>query len=125
MENTVEELKKIITFKDTTEVGDVVLMARETEEENMPLVMAYAVITDFERDSSKRDDWWFVHLAFLSIPPQPQVLILQESHYTGREIFTMGGKKVFIKALDFSKSEEPAPPEEKEKPRGGLRVVKG
>ena len=125
MENTVNELKKIIAFKDTTVAGDVILMVNEPVDENSPFGLAYAMVTDFVRDNSKRDEWWHVHLSFLTVPPQPQVLILQTSHFTGQEIFTMGGKKVFIKALDFS-PRPTEPPQEKKpaKTRGGLKVIK-
>lgn len=131
MEKTVEELKSAIPFKDTTVTGDVVLMLNETEDPEMPVAAAFAAITGFDRDVTKRDEWWHVHFAFLTIPPTPRSIILQPDHFTGQEIFTMGGKKVFIKALDLIAlrpgPEEPdeAPEEKKEKRRGGLRVVKG
>jgi hypothetical protein len=116
MEKFVESLKASIAFKDTTEVGDVVLMVNEPAQDGEPFGAAYAVITDFVRDPSKRDEWWFVHLTFLAIPPKPHMLILQRPHFTGREIFTMGGKKVFIQALDIRKpsepGEQPTPPRE-------------
>ena len=136
VEQTVEELKKIISFKDTTEVGDVILIVNETPDEDGPLGMAYARINEFEPDNSKRDEWWFVHMTFLTVPPRHQMLILQNQHFTGQEIFTIGGKKVFIKALDFSnyrKDDDTITPEtdkqETSKPkekngRAGLRVVK-
>jgi hypothetical protein len=131
MEKTVEELRAAVPFKDTTETGDVVLMLNETEDPEMPVAAAYASITGFERDITKRDEWWHVHFAFLTIPPTPRSIILQPDHFTGQEIFTMGGKKVFIKALDMNELRpEPDEPDEesedkKEKRRGGLRVVKG
>jgi hypothetical protein len=125
MEKTVDELKKIIVFKDTTEVGDVILMINEPVDENSPFGLAYAVVTDFVRDNSKRDEWWHVHLSFLTVPPQPQVLILQAAHFTGQEIFTMGGKKVFIKALNFAaKPGTPTDDKKTPKTRGGLKVIK-
>lgn len=132
MEHTVEELNKIIQFKDTTEPGDVVLFVNEGSEDSVPFSISYAVVNGFTLDTTKRDEWWHVHFTFLTIPPQPQTVILQPAHFTGREIFTMGGKKVFIKSLDFE-SIQPAggddedtekPPKKKEKTRNGLRVVK-
>ena len=130
MEEIVEQLKKAVPFKDTTDVGDVVLMFKEPDNEGDPLIVHYAAITDFVRDASKRDEWWYVHLVFLEIPPQPQVMILQAPHFTGQEIFTMGGKKVFIKAVDFKKFHPAGEKEQKQvertkaKPKGGLKVIK-
>jgi len=126
MENAIEELKTRIRFKDTTNVGDVVLVVHEPMDDQSPMGLTYAVVTGFERDTSKRDEWWYVRVSFLAIPPQEKVLILQQPHFTG-EIFTMGGKKVFIKALDFKTGEQPAqddPTSGPGKSRGGLRVVK-
>ena len=125
METIVEELKKAVKFKDTTEIGDVILIVNEPQEDG-PVGLSYAQVTDFIRDDSKRDEWWFVHMVILVVPPQPQVLILQNPHFTGQEIFTIGGKKVFIKAIDAqgltqSKAEKPSPPQ---KPSGGLKIVK-
>lgn len=127
MERTVAELKKMIRFKDTTEVGDVVLMVNETGQEDAPFAVTYAVITDFVRDTAKRDEWWHVHFSFLTIPPAPQTIILQRPHFTGQEIFTMGGKNVFIKAVDFQTETAPdhGEPSPTERRRAGLRVVKG
>ena len=125
MEKFIEQIRESFQFKDTTVVGDVVLMVNEPEEEGAPFGVAYAVITDFERDPGKRDEWWFVHLTFLNFPPHPHMLILQRPHFTGQEIFTMGGKKVFLKAVDFQR---PKQPEDDSKPTGpdrsGLRLVK-
>lgn len=136
IEETVEELKKVVPFKETTEAGDVILIVNETTEEDGALGMAYARINEFEPDPSKRDEWWFVHMTFLTVPPHHQMLILQNQHFTGQEIFTIGGKKVFIKALDFShykQIDQEEPPQSEDKPqseekppvtRGGLRVIK-
>jgi hypothetical protein len=133
MENTIAELKKAIPFKDSTVIGDIVLFVNENQEENGPLGVSYAHITDFVRDTTKRDEWWHVHMAFLVVPPQPQVLILQTPHFTGQETFTIGGKKVFIKALDFSALSEKTMAEKRDKPasstpekkKGGLTLIKG
>lgn len=124
MEKMVEELKSLINFKDSTEIGDVVLVLNEGDDENQQIGAVYAVVNDFERDMTKKDEWWHVHFTFLSIPPQPQKIILQPDHFTGKEIFTMGGKKVFIKALDFSGPEKSDIDPEPEEKKGGLRLVK-
>jgi hypothetical protein len=135
MEQLIEELKRIIQFKDETQIGDVVLIVNEAGEEDQPPSLLYAVITDFVRDQSKRDEWYYVHLALLSVPPQPQVLILEPDQFNGRLIFTIGGKKVFIKPLELSGLHEKSGPDDGGgddqdesgpggRGKGGLRVVK-
>lgn len=123
METIVEELKKIFTFKDTTGTGDVVLVVSED-----PQMILYALVLDIERDPSKRDEWWHVCFQFLTLPPQQVVWTLRTAQFTGQEIFTMGGKKKFIGAVDFPPPEGKgsAPPEPRggNAKRGGLRVVK-
>ncbi|MDR0882762.1 MAG: hypothetical protein LBP55_09530 [Candidatus Adiutrix sp.] len=104
MEKLVEELNLQVPFKDTTEIGDTVIMLRENEDGMV--TMLYAQVIDFERDTAKRDEWWHVRFVFLEVPPQPRTIILQTPHFTGREIFTMGGRKVFIKAVNFEAFEE-------------------
>ena len=125
MEQTVDELKKAVDFKETTVAGDIVLMVNETGEADGPLGFSYAVVTGFVRDDSKRDEWWFVHLSFLTVPPSPQVLILQSDHFTGQEIFTIGGRKVFIKALDFRPPAEVGGDETGAEPSAGTRTGPG
>jgi hypothetical protein len=100
MEGMVEELQYQVPFKETTEVGDLALMLRENDDGRVSMV--YARVMGFDRDSSKRDEWWHVHFVFLEVPPLPRTIILQTPHFTGQEIFTMGGRKVFIKALNFA-----------------------
>lgn len=116
MEALVEELSFQIPFKDTTETGDTVIMLRENDDGLISPV--YARVLGFDRDRSKRDEWWHVHFIFLEVPPMPRTIILQTPHFTGQEIFTMGGRKVFIKALNFKAFAEEmtagAPDEERE-----------
>ncbi len=99
MEKLVEELGFQVPFKDRTEAGDTVIVLRENE--NGRISMVYARVLDFDRDTTKRDEWWHVHFIFLEVPPLPRTIILQTPHFTGQEIFTMGGRKVFIKAVNF------------------------
>ncbi|MDR1043722.1 MAG: hypothetical protein LBP33_01200 [Candidatus Adiutrix sp.] len=99
MERLVEELGYQVPFKETTEIGDTVIMLRENDDERISMV--YARVLGFDRDLSKRDEWWHVHFVFLEVPPLPRTIILQAQHFTGQEIFTMGGRKVFIKSVNF------------------------
>lgn len=128
MEEIVKELKQIIKFKETTREGDVVLVAVEN-----PRSVFYAVVTGITRDDQKRDEWWHLKLAVLSVPPQEVVWTLREPQFTGREIFTMADDGRFIQALDLSVQPLPEAPPQKPakkepKPKGPkrttLRVVK-
>ena len=109
MEAIIEDLKKIVRFKSTTDVGDIVLVVAEE-----PKSMIYALVTDFQRDESKRDEWWHVSLQILSVPPQKVTWTLRTSQFNGQEIFTMGGEKRFFQAVIIGR--EPAA--EKESPKG-------
>ncbi|NTV14730.1 MAG: hypothetical protein HGA96_12500 [Desulfobulbaceae bacterium] len=96
MENMVKELRKMVKFKETTDVGDLVLVVMET-----PLSCLYALVRAFERDQNKRDEWWKISLHLLSLPPQEISWILRTEQFTGKEIFTMGGDKRFMQAVDL------------------------
>lgn len=122
MEKIVEELKGIFTFKDTTEVGDIVLVVAEEE----PQMILYALVMGIEADRSKKDEWWHVSLQFLTLPPQQTAWTLRTSQFSGQEIFTMGGKKKFIKAVDFKPVDHGHGGESGagKKKRPGLRLVK-
>ncbi len=121
MEQMIDELKKVIRFKDTTEEGDIVLMAGKE-----PRVLIYALVTDIARDTSKRDEWWFVTIHFLTVPLHKAVWILRTAQMTGQEIFTMDGSERFVKAVDFGR--KPRPVEDRVPEKGGkppsLRLVK-
>lgn len=97
MQKIVEELKGIIPFKSTTDVGDVVLIAAKE-----PQMLMYAHVSDIERDSSRRDEWWHVKMEILSIPLQKITWTLRTEQMTGKEIFTMGGEDRFLAAVEFS-----------------------
>ena len=101
MEKFVTELKKLLTFKDTTDIGDIVLIAAKE-----PQMLVYAKVTDIERDPSRKDEWWNVHLSVLSIPVQSMVWTLRTAQMTGMEIFTMGGEERFVKAVDFKEDRQ-------------------
>ena len=96
MEKLVEELKKTVSFKDSTEIGDIVLIAVDN-----PRSLIYARVKDFEKDDSRRDEWWHISLQLLAVPPQEVKWTLRSEQFTGQEIFSMGGDKRFIKAVDL------------------------
>jgi len=121
MEHLVEELKKLVRFKDTTAVGDIVLIASLE-----PKMLAYALVTEIVRDKTKRDEWWHVTMHLLAVPPQPMTWTLRTEQLAGLEIFTMNGEKRFVKAVDFGLA-SPKKPEGERKAfpkKALLRVVK-
>jgi hypothetical protein len=127
MEQLVAELKKILPFKDTTTVGDIVLIAAKT-----PQMLVYARVGDIERDQTRKEEWWHVTLHMLSIPLQTVVWTLRTPQFTGQETFTMGGEGRFIQAVHFDAPRTPKPedttgPEGRDQGgtrRQGLRVIK-
>lgn len=101
MEKLVTELEQIVPFKESTDIGDLVLIvARE------PQMLVYALVTDIERDSTRKDEWWHLSLTFLTVPPQEITWTLRTAQMTGKEIFTMGGEKRFVKAVNLTPSIE-------------------
>jgi hypothetical protein len=98
MEKIIAELKELVPFKDTTEIGDIVMVVAED-----PQMAAYAMMTNIERDLARQDEWWEVHMQLLSVPLQHLVWTLRVEQFTGQEIFTMGGKARFVKAVRFDK----------------------
>ena len=107
MEKLIKELEQVIEFKETIDIGDVVLILIEESQNGV-----YAYVTSIEKDDSRKDEWWHVGLAFLSIPVQHTTWTLRTPQMTGQEVFTMGGKKRFVKPLLLIKD------------RGTPRVVK-
>jgi len=123
IEEMVEELRKVVRFKQSTEEGDLVLIVIEN-----PRSAFYALVTRIERDSSKKDEWWHLTLHILTVPPQKMVWTLRTEQFTGLEIFTMGGEKRFVQAVAFDGGKD-TPEERNRKKSGGaekskLRLVK-
>ncbi len=124
MEKIIAELKTVFPFKDTTQEGDIVLIVAEE-----PQLMVYALVTDIKRDVTKRDEWWHVTMHILTVPPQKVVWTLRYEQMSGMEIFSMGGEKRFVKAIDFTESrKEPqqkgAAEKGREHKKSFLKVVK-
>ncbi len=125
MEKLVEELRKMVGFKETTGPGDIVLVAIDT-----PRSLVYARVRDISRDTSRRDEWWFLALQLLTVPPQEVVWTLRTEQFTGQEIFSMGGDKRFIQAVDLDSApidppaDNDASGQRQRKGRPRLQVVK-
>lgn len=120
MENIIEELKKVFAFKDSTDTGDIVLIAAKD-----PPMLMYAYIISIERDTGRKDEWWHVTMSMLTVPPQKATWTLRGPQMTGMESFTMGGKARFMKAVDFSTPESTNKMRNVKPPQGsGLKRVK-
>ncbi len=115
MEKLIEELKGIISLKDTTDIGDIVLIAAKE-----PQMLLYAYVTGIESDTSRKDEWWNVGLTVLSMPPQKMTWTLRTAQMTGMEIFTMGGEERFFKAVDLEMAESPLDIMKKDKSKKGF-----
>lgn len=96
MEKIVEELKGMIKFKNSTDIGDIGLLLIDN-----PRTLLYARVGAIERDTSRRDEWWRISLQLLTVPPQEVQWTLRPEQFTGQEIFTMGGDKRFFQAVDL------------------------
>lgn len=120
VEKIVRDLKHIMPFKESTAPGDIVLVVVDH--------LLYALVTAIERDLAKRDEWWQVTLQLLTVPPKRVVWTLREPQFTGKEIFTMGGEKRFIKAVDFEgwapRLDKPASLVRKVSKKPVLKVIK-
>jgi hypothetical protein len=125
MEQLVAELKNLLPFKETTMVGDIVLIAAKK-----PQMLVYAKVVDIVRDASRKGEWWHVTMHLLSIPLQTVTWTLRTPQFTGQEIFTMGGEGRFMKAVHFdASSPEPHPVGDADANKGKekkatLRIVK-
>ncbi len=97
MEKLVKELGQIVPFKETTDIGDLVLVVAKE-----PQMLVYALVTDISRDTSRKTEWWHLALTFLTVPPQEVTWTLRTPQMTGMEIFTMGGEERFIKAVNMA-----------------------
>ena len=104
MENLIAELKKIVPFKESTDIGDLVLIVAKE-----PQMLVYALVTDIERDATRKDEWWHLSLTFLTVPPQETTWTLRTAQMTGLEVFTMGGEERFVKAVSLVPSIAKAP----------------
>ncbi len=121
MEKLVNEIKRMVQFKDTTDIGDIVLIAAEE-----PQMLIYALVSNITRDNSKKDEWYHLELVFLSVPPQVVTWTLRPEQMTGNEIFTMGGNERFIQAIEIPKENLNVVSDlaEKDKKRSFIKRVK-
>lgn len=120
MEKLLDDLKKIVKFKDTVDVGDIVLIAAKK-----PQMLVYCLISEIVRDVTRKDEWYHVSMQFLSLPPKQVTWTLRPEQMSGQEIFTMNGEERFMKAVDFGiKKKIDDPGEKKCGPGSSLRRIK-
>jgi hypothetical protein len=115
MEKLVAELKKLVSFKNSTVAGDVVLLASHE-----PQMVVYALVTGIEPDKGRKQSWWSVTMQVLSVPPREVVWTLREPQFTGQETFSFGGVEHFMKAVRFESTLSPSSP-----PAGGRKKASG
>ena len=115
MEKLVAELKKLVSFKNSTAAGDVVLLASHE-----PQMLVYALVTGIEPDLGRKQSWWSVTMQVLSVPPREVVWTLREPQFTGQETFSFGGIEHFMKAVCFESSLSSSSP-----PAGGRKKASG
>lgn len=119
MEKLIEELRTVIPFKKTTEVGDIVLVIAQD-----PQMLLYGQVSSIERDHSKRDEWWNIGLTFFTVPLQKVVWTLRTPQMTGSEVFTMGGEKRFFQAVEMSAAQNGEEIETDRQPRPQKPMIK-
>jgi hypothetical protein len=119
MEKFITELKQIIPFKNSTEKGDIVLIAAKK-----PPMLVYALVTSIERDTTRKDEWWNIGMSLLTVPPQRIIWTLRTSQMTGMEVFTMGGEERFMEAVNFDIIEIPTNGNAGEKNMGKGSILK-
>jgi hypothetical protein len=113
MEKIVSDLKKIMPFKDTVKIGDIVMIAAKK-----PQMLVYALVSDIIKDNTKRGEWWHVSMHILSLPPRKITWILRTEQMTGHEIFTMDGEERFMKAVVFDTKKSPGKDDTKQDNKG-------
>ena len=112
-EKDIEELKEVMPFKETTDIGDIIITM-------LPDIALFGVVTNIEADKLKKGGWWHVTFMLLHIPLETLTWILRTEQMTGKEIFTMEGEFRYFAALDL-----PTKLIQKEaKPKAKLRIIK-
>ncbi|PID75341.1 MAG: hypothetical protein CSB23_03780 [Deltaproteobacteria bacterium] len=101
MQKIIDELRQAILLKEHTEIGDTILILSRPDNAPGPQLV-YAHVDDIERDTSRRDEWWHLHISILAMPLQKTILTLRSEQMSGKEIFTIRGEEHFIQAIDFA-----------------------
>jgi hypothetical protein len=133
IEKIVEELALKIPFKDVNEVGEVVLVVKESRGHDCRINFGQVVKLSSEKVGPT--EWWHVDLVFLTFPLSFGTFIVKTEDISGLSIFTCSGQKVFLKAVNtqsflnyFGTPEKPdpdnSPPTGTDSPKLNLRLIK-
>ena len=103
IEEFIENNKKNI--KHTLEPRDLAMLVQESiVNKKTVCTHFYVYIIEMTRNISKNiGEWWNVRFY---IPPTSSTLILRTEQMTGQETFTMGGRKMAMLPVDFSRVDE-------------------
>lgn len=98
LDRALQDLKKHIQFKETTEPGDVILVG-------MPSGLFYGLVQSIDKNIKK--DWYNLNFKLLVMPPADMTWILRIPQMTG-EIFTINEAEHFIIAVDMLRRDKVA-----------------
>lgn len=116
-EKHINEFKTIIPFKNTIDIGDIILFI-------LPDIFIYGIVKKIEKDNLKKGDWWYVTFTAFSIPPKNITLILRSEQMTGMETFTINGEYRFFSAIDINNIEKKEIKEQPKATRTKLTLIK-
>ena len=117
MEKLAADLKKIMPFKDTTEPGDIVLIAARE-----PEMLVYALVGEILRDETRKEEWWHVTLHILTVPPQTVVWTLLEPRSSPAARFSPWPARPFRQGRGVRRA---APSRSRRRRRGRTRAPGG
>lgn len=95
LESKLADIKKYISLKQKTHIGDIVLVGRAEG-------ILYATVSDIKPDIKK--NWYSVRFTMLVLPPVERTWKLRQPQMCG-EIFTINGEEHFMAAVAFTTRE--------------------
>lgn len=118
-EKELEKIKTRIPIQDDLNEKDLIVQITED-------MLIYGFVHKIVRDfATKTGTWWHITFTMLAVPLITTTLTLRTEQMTGKEIFTVGGKKRFFAAIDTDKMNSNIDPNpEKPVKKSGLRLVK-
>lgn len=95
LESKLADIKKYISLKQETHIGDIVIVGRAEG-------IFYATVSDIKPDIKK--NWYSVRFTMLVLPPVELTWKLRQPQICG-EIFTINGEEHFMAAVAFTPRE--------------------
>lgn len=95
LESKLADIKKYISLKQETHIGDIVIVGRSEG-------IFYAKVSDIKPDIKK--NWYSVRFTMLMLPPVERTWKLRQPQMCG-EIFTINGEEHFMAAVAFTTGE--------------------